>query len=257
VRTYRHGAKTLVAKATVGGGGGGHSTASIACRLLLLTTLVMSACYEATSPVRARLALILPDTGTADGASLLHVSAIVDTTGLDASKRSIALTTTGGVFTMSGTASATMAVDARGQVLALLRAPSDSTTVLVTATSNGESTTHEIVFRRAMPDRIELVPDQSLLVAGPGHTLMLAATVRRVVGTPSTGLVLVFTADSTASTGRITSVFLPSTATTDASGVVHVQMTVPDTAARGPLIVRATVSAAGVTGAVTVNLTGP
>lgn len=223
----------------------------------LLVALVVSGCYEVTPPIHRALTLTMPDTGTGDGASLLLIQASLDTTGVVAAKRSITLTTTAGVFTASSTASAMLVPDQAGTAVALLRAPADSTVALITATANGETVTQLLGYRRALPDRVELLPDQLSLSPGPGNALAVTVQLRRTVGIPSAGLQVVFGTDSLADGSSIRGAFLPASATSDASGIVRTRFSALDTAARGPVTLRATVVKSGISGAAVIQIVKP
>jgi uncharacterized membrane protein len=74
--------------------------------------------------------LQLPDTGTADAASLLPLTVVVDTA-IPAEKRTITLFTTARAFAASNNQSTTLTPDAAGAARSLLRAPTDSTAAFI------------------------------------------------------------------------------------------------------------------------------
>jgi hypothetical protein len=214
------------------------------------------ACYEVTAPPPRPLALQLPDTGTADGASLLALAVVIDTA-TPADKRTVALTTSAGTFATSGAATATAAPDAAGIARTLLRAPADSTSALVTATVNGATASTVVVFRRAMPDAVDVLPAQLTLAAGAGHELTVTATLRRAVGKPSPAIRVTFSAVDTTEAHAARGAFLPVTAMSDANGVATTRFSMPDTSYHGPLVVHATVAPAGTAGEAVIQIVAP
>jgi hypothetical protein len=223
----------------------------------LLVAALLPACYDAITPPHRAPTLILPDTGSADGASLLAVTVTIDTAGIPSNKRAIALTTTAGTFTAGGTNAATLAPDVSGAAVALLRAPSDSTTAVVAASVNGETVFRTVVFRRAFPDRVDVVPDQPSLRAGSGAELPLTIYLRRTVGIPSPGTRVELTSANVSSDSISTGRFLPAAMTSDATGVLRARFTAPDTTYRGPVRLRATVAQSGLSGDAVIQLTPP
>jgi len=227
--------------------------------MLALTT----ACHEAVTPPKPvdppitfrAPELIVSDTATADGASVLPIAVAIDTT-TPPDKRAIVLNTTSGVFAATNTATTTVNPDADGIARSLLRAPADSTSVLVTATVNGMTSSRTIVYHRAAPDAIDVVPDQFALQAGSGHELQLTAYLRRVVGKPSPGLRVTFTAVDSVPPHLARGAFLPTVAVSDANGLATARYTLPDTTQRSPVIVRATVNPSGVFGETMIKIIG-
>ena len=136
----------------------------------------------------------------------------------------------------------------------LLRAPSDTARAIITASAGPSVRTRVIAYRRAQPESMQLVPARFALTAGPTNDVTVTATVRRVVGTPSPGVRVLFTAvDSTvarAAHGQFTSA-----APTDASGAVTVRFTMGADPYVGPLLMRAvTLTPTPVTDTVTIRV---
>lgn len=237
------------------------SIASLARTALAIVATAVG-CYEVKTPVEPdplpirSPELQLPDTGTADAASVLPLTVVIDTA-TPSDKRAITLTTTAGAFAATGNQLTTVTPDASGTARSLLRAPSDSTSVIVSATVNGITVSRTVVYRRAMPEFVDLAPARFDLQAGSGHELLLTATLRRLVGKPSTGLRVAFSAVDSAPPRQPRGAFLPATATTGASGVATTRFTVADTTVRGPLLLRATVVEAPVSAEAVVRITEP
>jgi hypothetical protein len=129
------------------------------------------ACYEVVEPPLV-LTLQLPDTGTGDGASLSLLTVAVDST-LPLDKRTVSLTTTAGNFTGSGTGTASVTLDDTRTATALLRAPADSTIAVVTATVDNATVTGRVTFRRAQPERLDVVPERFTLKAGIANEIAI------------------------------------------------------------------------------------
>lgn len=221
-----------------------------------LLAMLAAACYEPTRPPHHPPQLIVSDTGTADGASLLPVGALIDTGSTPTDKRVITLATTAGVFTTSGTATTTIAADVDGRALVLLRAPVESTTASVAAAVNGETVAHTIVFHRALPVDIDVVPDSLALHARSGAALGVTVYLRRPVGVPSAGLRIGLSSvafDDSSAVGA----FLPAVLLSDASGVLHARFIVADTTHRGSIHLRATFAESGISGDAVVQLLAP
>lgn len=225
---------------------------------LLLAALALAGCYDVAAPARRATILTLPDTGTADGASLLLVGVTIDTTGLPADERIVTLNTTAGVFKASGSGVASVTPDATGSAIALLRAPTDSTLALVTATVGKEAVLRTVTFHRALPDRVEVVPAQLAVGAGTGHQLALTIYLQRAVGTPSPGAHVMLHSAGPSPADSAPGVFLPAELTSDATGMLHATFATRDTSYRGPVTLRATVAPiGGVSGEATVVVTAP
>jgi hypothetical protein len=220
----------------------------------IFAAALLVACYEPVSPPHRAPALILPDTGTADGASLLALAVKLDTGATPADKRAITLTTTAGTFTTGGTNTATLTPDASGAAIALLRAPGDSTTAIISATVNGETVSRTVIFHRALPERIDVVPDQLTLRPGTGAELAVTVQLRRAVGTPSPGTRVELSSFNVSSGTISTALFLPATLTSDATGAMRARFTAPDRTYFGPVQLRATAVQSGVSGDAIIQL---
>ena len=202
-------------------------------------------------PPQKAVVLDLPHDAVADGESLTRVVVTADTT-LAVDKRKVALTTTAGTFV--GDASALIPDDV-GMVVAFLHAPSDSTVALVRATVNGSATSGEIVFHRAQPETIDLVPAQFALKAGIGNEMSVVATLHRRVGSPSPGARVTFSATDASAAHNPVGLFIPASALTDAAGTVTARFTTADSTLRGPIVIRAV--ADSVTATATVQAVAP
>jgi hypothetical protein len=219
--------------------------------LPLLLLAACSAIVLEPLPKSPTVVLELPHDGVADGESLTRIVVHADTT-LAVDKRTVALTTTAG--TLVGDASSLIPDDV-GIVIAFLRAPSDSTIALVRATVNGSATSGEIVFHRALPDHIDLVPAQFALKAGVGNEMNIVATVRRSVGVPSPGARVTFSATDTSADHHPVGLFIPASALSDAAGTVTVRFSTADSTVRGPVTIRAV--ADSVTASAVVQVVAP
>jgi hypothetical protein len=233
-------------------------------RVLVMAALLMPplACYEVVTPpepippgIRAP-ELQLPDTGTADAASLLPLTVVIDTA-TPSDKRTITLSATAGAFAASGNQGTTLIPDATGSAHSLLRAPGDSTAVIVTATVNGISVSRTVTYRRAMPDVVDVVPATLVLDVAATNELALTAHLRRTVGKPSPNLRVTFAAYDGTLAGKPIGAFLPPTAVSDDKGVATTKFAIADTSKRGPIVIRASVGPVNVTGETTVSVVGP
>lgn len=217
------------------------------CGTASCLTLLGCSSFVIPLPTTRTVTIQLPATAVADDVTVTPVVVLVDTT-IAVDKRVVALATTAGQFV--GDVSA-LIPDASGRVLALLRAPMDSTTAVIHATVNGGAATAQLVYQRARAERIDLVPEQFTLSAGLTNEIKIAATLRRAVGLPSPGGVVTFTATNAADqqpVGR----FLPVSAVVDAQGVATVRFTTADTAARGRVDIHATSDTARASAAIEV-----
>lgn len=221
--------------------------------LVVVTAL---ACYDATIPAVRPIILQVADTGTADGASLITIAVVIDTM-IPPGKRTVTLTTSAGVFAISGTATATTEPNESGVARTLLRAPNDSTTALVGATVDGTTATKLLTFRRAMPDVVDVAPAQLTLTSGTAHELTLSATLRRVVGRPSPGLRVTFTSADTTEVHSPRGAFLPAITVSDANGIATTRFSIADTSYHGPLTLRATVAPSGIIGETVIQVVAP
>jgi hypothetical protein len=177
--------------------------------------------------------IVLPETAVADDVTVTSVQVQVDTS-IAAAKRVVALTSTAGQFVgeVSG-----LVPDESGRVIALLRAPTDSTIAVVRATVNGISASGAIVYQRARAERIELVAEHVSLAAGLANEIKIVATLRRTVGIPSPGGVVTFSA-TTADQQPVGS-FLPASTIADGEGTAVVRFISAHTSVRGRVDIRA------------------
>ena len=185
--------------------------------------------------VEGTLLVTIPDTGTADRASLVRLDATLDST-VARDKRQVVFTTTAGSF--AGQTTVTVPADSLGTAHAFLTPPADSTRAFVTATSPTASRTKEITFRRARADAIELVADAFAVDSGLVNSVRLTATLRRIVGLPSPGLTVTFRAERPegAEIGQLST----RSTVTDAQGNASVRFSIGNLSYHGPVIVVAT-----------------
>jgi hypothetical protein len=218
------------------------------CGAVALLSFVACSSFLEPLPTPRLLSIDIAESAIADGATLTTVVVRVDTT-IAVDKRAVTLTTSAGSFV--GDAH-TIVPDATGTAIALLQSPNDSTTAMVRAEVNGVVTAAQIVFRRARPERIDLLPGAFTLKAGIDNELTVTAKVRRTVGTPSPGAVVSFAATDGSAEHRPVGTFLPATAVVDAQGVATVRYTSADSTMRGPVTIRASSDSAVATATVQV-----
>ncbi|WP_439642632.1 hypothetical protein [Gemmatimonas sp.] len=192
-------------------------------------------------------ALVAPDSAPADGTTLTEVVAQLapDT---PVAQRIVTFSTTAGAFLLAGKTEATVVVvaGADGRAAALLRSPGDSTAAVLSASAGTTVRTRRLLFARAVPDFLQVVPEQFFVKAGVTNDLVVSATLRRYVGVPSPGVRVVFVAyepdQPSVPRGRFTTA-PPS----DDKGVVGVRFTTADSVFTGPLIIRATAQLGAIT----------
>jgi len=195
---------------------------------------LLTACYDAVDPAPTGLVKLMPaDTvSVADGVSLIGITATVDRR-LPKSLWNVTFTTTLGVFSVNGTSTATVAADTTGTAVVYLRAPRDSGTATITATTDTVVLSRAVHYAPAAPERILLVPSAYSAAAATG-TVQIAAQLLRDTGFVSAGVVLKFTA----SVGTVGTLSAPS----DSTGTVMTVYTAPaDSSFRGTATIAATV----------------
>jgi hypothetical protein len=184
---------------------------------LVLIASVLLACHDSVDPVPSGLTALhaTPDTVLADGVSQTAVTATVDTH-LPIAFWSVTFTSTAGVFLESGTSTVTLGAGPAGVATVYLRAPRDSVTAMVTATADTVVRTTTVHFAFAPVDSMTVVP----AALDVGDSVQVTAYLSSNIGFPSPGVLLKFTATSSAgdSTGQFTPV-VPS----DTTNVVTVQ----------------------------------
>jgi hypothetical protein len=122
----------------------------------------------------------------------------------------------------------------------------------------GERTaSRAIIFQRALPDRVDVIPDQLALRAGIATSLPITIQLQRAVGTTSPGVRVTFGSIGTTPDDTTRAAFLPASAVSDVAGVVRTRLTVLDTAYRGALRVRATVTRTGLSGDAVIQVLAP
>jgi hypothetical protein len=228
-----------------------HVRESSLCGAAALLSLIACSSFLEPLPAPRPLSVELPETAIADGATLTPVVVHVDTT-LGVDKRTVTLTTTAGSFV--GDANAIIPNET-GTAIALLQSPTDSTIAIVRAKVNGVVNAAQIIFRRARPERIDLLLGAFTLKAGVANELTVTAKVRRTVGTPSPGAVVSFAATDGSADHKPVGTFLPSTAVVDAQGVATVRFTSADSTVRGPVAIH--VSSDSATATATVQVVAP
>jgi hypothetical protein len=211
-------------------------------RIAILAGLIplAAACTTVLEPLTLRpvLEITSADTGTADDASLTPIVLHVDTS-LSIQKRAISMSTTAGTFLPGSGNSAMVSPNAVGSATVILRAPSDSTTAIVSATVNGVTEQTRIIFRRALAERVELVAEKATLSAGVNQEVTIVATLRRTMGKSSPGAAVVFTATDASGDDKPIGVFRPEVGTSLADGTVSTRFSVGEGTTRGPIRIRA------------------
>jgi hypothetical protein len=206
--------------------------------LAALALLQASACHDITEPPNTPVgvtALQVPDSAFADGASLVLVSATVDSR-IAVTNRDVKFRTTAGAF--NGAVDITVPADSLGVARTFLKAPADSAVAIVSATASTGTRTALLRFVRAYPESLMLQPGAFALTAGVTHQVEVTAVLRRATGIPTRGAVVAFTAnDSTGAARGAFSAVPPS----DAAGNVGVRYTSPDTAYAGRVTIHAAV----------------
>ena len=211
---------------------------------ILFLTIV--ACYDVVDPSRNGVVnLAMADTATADGASLTRVVATLEPLIAD-SLTHVTLSTTAGIFTVTGNSTATVIADKGGMALVYLRSPSDSTTAVVTAQSNAEMVTHTITFARAQPQWLSVSPAEFTVKSGYGNEVTFTATLHRNVGTPSPGIRLTFSASDTTAAHAPLGSFIVS-GPSDSGGAVTARYSPGETDYRGRVIVTVNTLSVGMT----------
>ena len=229
-------------------------TSATTIRLLasaLAASAFVASCQKITDPPEKPPALILPGLLTldaparsvADAATQIRVEAKVDTS-LKGDARVVKFTTTGGFF--GDKPEVTVRADSAGSAIAILRAPADSLTAIVTAVAGPTSKRTEVTFVTALAERLDLDPSQFAIEAAAGKEVVVTATLRRRTGLPSPGALVTFAASD--SNARAIGQF-SSAPPSNANGVVATRFSVGVTDYRGAVTI--TASAPGVNGTVT------
>jgi hypothetical protein len=194
-------------------------------------------------------------TGLADSASVITLTATLDRSGL-APGTTVTFTTTLGSllpFTAMGGSSSTVTAmsDTSGAVVAQLRAPHDTGTALLTATSGNITRTLTIFFGVASATSLQVLPMQPGLKSGASNSVPITVTLLRKSGSPTPrGMVHFY-----ASLGQFSADSLVA-----AGSSVTVSYTAGDTTYVGPVTIRATATrdtATTATGNATLLITKP
>jgi hypothetical protein len=217
----------------------GAGTAVIAATAAGVTKYFQVPFTPASSPpvTKGITALIpSPPSSLADGATVVTIKAVVDTAPRP-NPYTVTLTTTAGTFLGTGTASTvTVPVGDSGFARAQLRAPSDSSIALVTATTGGVTRFVEVRFDPAPPNAVQLSGDFAVK-AGPANSATITVQLLRAVGVPSPGVTVRFSADTGQGSGGAFGQFSPRTVVSS-SPTVTTRFTAGETSYRGPITVR-------------------
>jgi hypothetical protein len=135
-----------------------------------------------------------PTIDTADGERVDTLLAVLDPRDLP-SDATVTFRTSAGQFLPSGT-SLDMVVDPDHTARALLRAPSDSTKVTVTASFGGVTKKALVLFIPAPPSAVHVVPKSPTLLAGSLRTVDITAFLVRQSGSVSPGFIVDFAIDA-------------------------------------------------------------
>jgi hypothetical protein len=139
-------------------------------------------------------------------------------------------------------AEVTVVADTAGVARALLRAPSDSASGIVTASAGGVALTAPITFRRARAQSLAVELSTFVLDTGYANSVTVTVTLRRAVGIPSPGDTVHLDAQDSAGQpiGRFSS-----SSPSDAHGQATARYTIGDRAYAGAIRVVATARGAG------------
>ena len=213
-------------------------------QLLALLALGMLGCgSEVTGPVESSvyglLSLVAPDTATADAASLVIITAEVDSL-VPKDKRKVTFTSTTAGF--GGQSSITVLADSSRKARASLTSPSDSTVVRIVATTELSTRTRDIVFHRALAERIELSSDAFQVDTGFATSINLTALLKRTFGSVSPGARVRWSASTSAS--KSIGQFSKPESTIDATGQATVKFALGYTSDPGPITITAAADSA-------------
>ena len=218
----------------------------------VLVASFLIACKAAEAPeevLRGELASvdITPDKAPADGATLVTVTATLaaedrvrDPTQVQGTAfvRTVTFTSSGGVFTTTGTGAAAVPVNNAGQAIVTLRAPRERGRVDVFATGRQVQLRDTITFVDALPSSMTLEASDFVARAAPTSVITLRAVLRRDTGFVAKGLV-VSLSDRTPNDALPSGLFSAATPT-DADGVVTAKYTPGCRAPLGRRILTAT-----------------
>lgn len=181
-------------------------------------------------------------TDTADGSRLDTVAVRVDTS-FRAFNSPVSFSTTAGALVNAASSGALSALaDSLGVARAYLRAPSDSSVAVITASAGGSIASRSIQFVPAPPSLLRVTASSYFVQAVPGTMVTITATVNRVRGAISPGAVVRFEIvpgdSAVAAKLSVDSAFV--------SGGTAATVAVLQQATPGKLDVHATVSRSGV-----------
>jgi hypothetical protein len=182
------------------------------------------------------VSLVAAESAPADGATQVRIVAVVDSA-LARDQRSVTFRTSAGTF--PGGREVVVAADSARTAVAVLTAPPDTMTAVITATAGGGTRRIEVRFVVALPDLIEVTTDQPSVTSGFTGSLTVTAALRRNPGVPTAGHVVAFEAHAPGEPqphGRFSS----ETGLSDAAGRVSVRFTPADSVYAGPVVIVAT-----------------
>lgn len=210
-------------------------------RLCVWVTVFLVGCrLPADLPANGGLRGVTPDstTATADGTSVMSITALVDTTALLAGS-TVTISASAGTLLPSGN-SVTVAVDSTGVARAQLRAPTDSAVARIVATFGTSVRTDSIIYRRALPDEIHVATTAGILsILGRNTAPITVALVRRF-GLVSPNTPVSFTSYALGKPATPVGIVSPTVAYSGSSGATATFL--PDTAYTGAVVVRAQTS---------------
>ncbi|MFN2603946.1 MAG: hypothetical protein ABR582_14485 [Gemmatimonadaceae bacterium] len=161
--------------------------------LTIQAVMLLAACDMTNPPENLGLMGIKSDvdTSSADGLSVVNITATVDPVALPRGSV-VAFTTSAGTLTP---ATASIPVDSLGRAVVQLKAPVDPASARLTATMNGVTLHTSVVFKRAFPDSIFLSTDHlALEPKTTNNTAKLTVTTWRATGLVSPGQLITLAA---------------------------------------------------------------
>jgi hypothetical protein len=189
----------------------------------------------------------------ADGASIVNLRVDVDTLVRPVPK--VDLTTTLGSFLgASSLGAVSLTPNDSGIVRVQLKAPADSGTAIVSASSAGVTRTIQVPFAKASAQSIQVTTDGFVLKPGLANSTTVTATLFRSIGAPSPGSVVTFFADTGVARDGTFGQFSSRTVTTSTS-VATSRFTVGQTTYAGVVTIWAVSSRNGISVSDTARVT--
>lgn len=209
----------------------------------LIALAALTGCREITDVPAPAAAVVLPglidltapSESRADAATTIRIEAKIDTS-LKGDARVVKFSTTAGTFA-DNKSEVTVRADGEGRAIAVLRAPADTGTALVTAVAGPTALRKEVKFVAVRAERIDVDVSQFALEAAAGKDVVVTATLRRGTGSPTPGALVTFTARDTLQ--RTIGQF-SNAPPSNASGVVTTRYSVGPTTYRGAVTITAT-----------------